>query len=262
MFAGAFQIDLKGPGDTSCFKGDEPACTPTDNKLKFADLGSADGLFGVAIKGTFGLDWIIEADVNSAFPGVRANFQLKWVFDNQALDALPTPYIAFKDVGISAGSFFEGLLGDVVKEMKHVTGPLQPVMDTLYAPIPVLSDLSRMAGGDDVTLMSLAKAFSTLTDGPKLEFVDTIKAVVEFINRLPTCSPNVDNDCYVPLGDFEIAGDKALSTSNSPTTADKMYEKVTEKSPTDIKTALNTKNQNPAAAGQDLRRRRSGSGQG
>jgi hypothetical protein len=72
------------------------------------------------------------------------------------------PTIAFKDVGISAGTFFEGLLGDVVKEMKRVTGPLQPVMDTLYAPIPVLSDLSRLAGGGDVTLMTLAKSFSTL----------------------------------------------------------------------------------------------------
>ncbi|MFK4084074.1 calcium-binding protein [Kribbella sp. NPDC020789] len=252
LFAGAFQIDLKAPGDSSCFKGDEPACTPTDAKLKFADLGSTDGLFGTAIKGTFNLDWIIEADVNSAFPGIRANFQLKWVFDNQAPDALPTPYIAFKDVGISAGSFFEGLLGDVVKEMKRVTGPLQPVMDTLYAPIPVLSDLSRMAGGDDVTLMTLAKAFSTLADGPKLEFVDTIKAVVEFINRLPKCSPTAENDCYVPLGDFEIAGDKALSTSNSPTTADKMYAHVTEKSATDIKSALNSKNQNPDAAGHKI----------
>ncbi|GAA1689421.1 hypothetical protein GCM10009745_38180 [Kribbella yunnanensis] len=252
LFAGSFQIDLKSPGEGSCFKGDEAACTPTDARLKFADLGKTEGLFGVAIKGDFLIDWIVEANVDSAFPGVRANFQLKWGFDNQAPDAAAAPYIAFKDVGISAGKFFEGLLGDVVKEMKRVTGPLQPVMDTLYAPIPVLSDLSRMAGGDDVTLMTLAKAFSTLAGGPKLDFVDTIKAVIEFINRLPKCEPNVQNDCYVPLGDFEIAGDKALSTSNSPTTADKMYAKVTEKTPTEIKSALNDKNQNEQAAGHKI----------
>ncbi|MFB6720098.1 calcium-binding protein [Kribbella sp. NPDC056345] len=252
LFAGTFQIDLKAPGDVSCFKGDEASCTPTDAKLKFADLGNTEGLFGVAIKGDFAIDWIVEANLDSAFPGVRANFLLSWGFDNQAPDAAGAPKIAFKNVGISAGKFFEGLLGDVIKEMKRVTGPLQPVMDTLYAPIPVLSDLSRMAGGDDVTLMSLAKAFSTLVDGPKLDFVDTIKSVIEFINRLPKCTPGPVNDCYVPLGDFEIAGDKALTTSNSPTTADKMYAKVTEKSPTEIKKALNDNNQNPDAAGHKI----------
>ncbi|GAB2678280.1 hypothetical protein GCM10009743_63090 [Kribbella swartbergensis] len=253
LFAGAFQLDLKAPGDGSCFKGNEAACAPVEEaKIKFADLGSTEGLFGVSIKGAFVLDWIVRAEVDSAFPGVRANFQLKWAFDNQAPDAAPAPYIAFKDVGINAGTFFEGLLGDVVKEMKRVTGPLQPVMDTLYAPIPVLSDLSRMAGGDDVTLMTLAKTFSTLADGPKLDFVDTVKAVIEFINRLPSCNAADPNDCYVPLGDFEIAGDKALTTSNSPTTADKMYANVTEKSPAEIKSALNSKNDNPNAAGHPV----------
>ena len=252
LFAGAFQLDLKAPGDGSCFKGDEAACTPTDAKIKFADLGNTEGMFGVSIKGAFVLDWNVRAEVDSAFPGVRANFQLKWAFDNQAPDAAPAPYIAFKDVGISAGSFFEGLLGDVVKEMKRVTGPLQPVMDTLYAPIPVLSDLSRMAGGDDVTLMTLAKTFNTLAGGPKLDFVDTIKSVIEFINRLPRCSAADPNDCYVPLGDFEIAGDKALTTSNSPTTADKMFKAVHPKTGNEVKSALNDKNDNPNAAGHPV----------
>ena len=253
LFAGAFQIDLKAPGEASCFKGDEAACTPDENaKIKFADLGTAGNLFGVSLTGAFNLDWIVEAQVDSAFPGVRANFQLKWSFDNQAPQAAGAPYIAFKDVGISAGSFFENLLGDVVKEMKRVTGPLQPVMDTLYAPIPVLSDLSRMAGGGDVTLMTLAKSFSTLAGGPKLDFVDTIKSVIEFINRLPTCSPDADNDCYVPLGDFEIAGDRALDTSNSPTTADKMYKSVNPKSGAEVKSNLNSKNENPAAGSNPI----------
>ncbi len=253
LFAGAFQIDLKAPGEDSCFKGTEDACTADETaKIKFADLGKGGELFGVSLAGGFTIDWIVEAQVDSAFPGVRANFQLTWAFDNKAPQDSGAPYIAFKDVGISAGSFFEGLLGDVVKEMKRVTGPLQPVMDTLYAPIPVLSDLSRMAGGGDVTLMTLAKSFSTLAGGPKLDFVDTIKSVIEFINRLPTCSPDVDNDCYVPLGDFEIAGDKALDTSNSPSTADKMYKATNAKSGTEVKSNLNGKNENPAAGDKPI----------
>jgi len=254
LFAGAFQIDLKSTAnEAGCFLGTEnPGCNENLNaKLTIADLGSKSisELFGVSLAGAFHLDWIVEAVVDSAFPGVRANFQLEWAFNNQAPEAAPPPYIAFLDVGISAGTFFEGLLGDVVKEMKRVTGPIQPVIDTLYAPIPVLSDLSRMAGGDDVTLVTLAQAFSTLVGGPKLDFVDTVKAILEFINRLPTCSPSASNDCYVPLGSFVISGEKALNTSNSPTTADKMYQSTSPANGATVKNALNQKNDNPAAAG-------------
>ncbi|WP_432944824.1 calcium-binding protein [Kribbella sp. CA-253562] len=264
LFHGAFQIDLKAPGQTeSCFKGTEDVCTPPSDenagKVKFSELGDAADLFGVSLAGAFDLDLDLEAQVDSAFPGVRANFELQWTFDNNAPDKSGAPYIAFKDVGISAGSFFEGLLGDAVKEIKRVTGPLQPVVDTLYAPIPVLSDLSRMAGGDDVTLMTLAKSFSTLTDGPQLEFVDKIKAVIEFINRLPGCSDAV-NDCYVPLGSFELSGQKALDTSNSPTTADSMYSKVLDKDGGElteadgdaVKAALNDKNETGGPDAKDV----------
>lgn len=251
LFAGAFQLDLKStPNEAGCFTGSGPACTPDDTKkIKFADLGNAktSDAFGISLTGKIHLDWIVEAKVDSAFPGVRANFQLDWIFDNKAPDQFGTPTIAFKDVGISAGSFFQKLLGDAVKEIKRVTGPLQPVIDTLYAPIPVLSDLSRMAGGGDVTLMTLAKTFNTLAGGPSLEFVDKIKAIIEFINRLPTCADG--HDCFVPLGSFTVSGDKALNTSNSPTTAATMYDldNTHPATGTDVKSALNAKNETPGA---------------
>ncbi|HEY0638118.1 MAG TPA: calcium-binding protein [Pseudonocardiaceae bacterium] len=256
LFAGAFQIDLKSTADEAgCFRGDEAACAADDSKrLAFADLGSRDlsTLFGVSLTGRFHLDWNLVAEVDSAFPGVRANFLLDWAFDNRAPDSAGAPTIEFRDVGINAGDFFEQLLGDVVKEMKRVTGPVQPIIDTLYAPIPVLSDLSRMAGGGDVTLISLAKAYSTLKDGPSLDFVDTIKAVVEFINRLPTCEAAVPDDCYVPLGSFRVSGAKALATSNSPATADTMYESQAPAQGGEVKQRLNDVNDNPAAAGKPV----------
>ncbi len=256
LFAGAFQIDLKASEDEAgCFVGDEAACAPDDTKkIHFADLGSTDlgSLFGVSLTGRFHIDWNITAEVDSAFPGVRTNFLLTWAFDNRAPEVAGPPTIEFRDVGINAGAFFEDLLGDVVKEMKRVTGPVQPIIDTLYAPIPVLSDLSRMAGGGDVTLISLAKTYSTLKDGPSLDFVDTIKAIVEFINRLPTCDDAVPDDCYVPLGSFVVSGRKALDTSNSPATAGTMYESQAPADGAAVKQNLNALNDNPAAAGKPV----------
>ncbi|HET8643095.1 MAG TPA: hypothetical protein VFM37_14260, partial [Pseudonocardiaceae bacterium] len=255
LFAGAFQIDLKSSaGEAGCFLGTEAACAGDDTKkIKFADLsGDLGNLFGVSLTGRFHLDWVLRAEVDSAFPGIRANFQLFWEFDNKAPNGNAPPTIAFKDVGISAGSFFEGVLGDVIKELKRVTGPIQPVIDTLYAPIPVLSDLSRMVGGGDITLITLAKTFNTLAGGPSLEFVDTVKAIVEFINRLPTCDETVPDDCYVLLGAFDLDGGKALNTSNSPTTADKLYKTQSPQDGGEVKQALNDANDNPAAAGHPV----------
>lgn len=229
LFAGRFQLDLKAtPGEGDCFTGSGAGCTPsTTPKLSLADLeGSASELFGISLKGAVDIDWDIQASADSALPGIRANFNLDWAFDNKAPTAFGAPTIEFTDIGISAGEFFDKALGEAVKMMKKVTGPIQPVVDTLYAPIPVLSDLSRLAGGGDVTLITLAKTFSTLSDGPDLDFVDTIKAVIDFINRLPSCT----TDCFVPIGSFTVNGGKALNTSNSPTTAASMYDAKKNKS--------------------------------
>ncbi len=252
LFAGAFQIDLKSTaGEASCWTGSGAACTGDESKvLTFADLGDTDigDLFGISLKGAFGIDWDIVADADAALPGVRANFKLTWAFDNDAPNAFDAPDIAFEKVGINAGSFFQGLLGPIVKEVKRVTGPIQPVMDTLYAPIPVLSDLSRMAGGEDVTLVTLAKTFNTLADGPSLDFVDTVKAVIDFINHLPTCGSG--EDCFIPIGSFDVLGAKALETSATPSAGTGLIDKVNNyhaKTAAEMKADMNDANDNPDA---------------
>ena len=52
-------------------------------------------------------------------------------------------------MAIDSGKIFGQILGPIVNKIKQVTGPLDPVIKTLYAPIPVLSDLSHLVGGDD-----------------------------------------------------------------------------------------------------------------
>ncbi len=267
LFAGAFQIDLKASsGEASCWTGSGAACNADETKvLTFADLGDTEvgDLFGISLKGAFDLDWDIVADADAALPGVRANFKLTWAFDNNAPSAFGTPDIAFKHVGINAGSFFQGLLGPIVKEVKRVTGPIQPVMDTLYAPIPVLSDLSKMAGGDDVTLVTLAKTFNTLADGPSLDFVDTVKAVIDFINHLPTCGSG--EDCFIEIGSFDVLGAKALETSASPSAGTGLIDKVNNYSAATaeyMKTTMNEKNDNPDAAGKPVFATSGGADQG
>ncbi|HEU5000489.1 MAG TPA: calcium-binding protein, partial [Lapillicoccus sp.] len=125
--------------------------------------------------------------------------------------------IAFEDLSINAGDFLGEVLKPIVEEIQRVTGPVQPIIDTLYAPIPVLSDLSKLAGGGDVTIVSLAKTFSTLADGPDLDFVDTIAAVITFVNKLP--KPKAGEDLLIPIGSFEVSSQKAFDTPATPDTA-------------------------------------------
>ncbi|MDC5696918.1 calcium-binding protein [Intrasporangium calvum] len=231
LFAGAFMIDVQS-GDAS---------ETATSKLTIADFGSVDPakLFDIKLTAAIKADWIVKASASSVLPGVQANFFLEWGFTNKDLASLGAPKIDFKDVKLDAGGFFSQLLRPVLNKIKSVTGPIQPVIDTLYAPIPVLSDLSKLAGGGDVSLITLAKAFNTLAGGPDLEFVERITALVTLVNNMPKCE---GASCLIDVGAFSVPGDKALTTSVSPTSADSLVVKdPTTKTGDALKGELNTK---------------------
>ncbi|MFG2054475.1 hypothetical protein ACGFI9_10610 [Micromonospora sp. NPDC048930] len=249
-----FGIDLKGSvGEKSCFDPtvtDNCTAKPGDKLTlaEFADLGS---LIATDLSADVNIDWRLAAVVNtgdevgSALPGISARFQLKWGLKHQqgglaaTGDSVDTPLqVSFTEIALDAGSFFTKILKPVVDKIKAVTGPLQPVIDTLYAPIPVLSDLSKATGGPDITLIWLARTFSTLNGGPKLEFVDTVRAVITFVNQISTtCNTN----CSIPLGAFRVDPAKALTTEVSPASAESLIDKNNGYQPakeTDVKTAV------------------------
>ena len=205
LFGGTFKIDIKSPAPSG--------------HLHVEDLASAslDDLFDVKLHAGVNIDWLLKAKIgdDAGFPGIQTEFRLKWAWDNAAPgdDSGADPLtISFKRVQIDAGAAFGQIIGPIIHEIKKVTGPLDPVIKTLYAPIPVLSDLSHLVGGDDVTLVSIAKAFSTIAGGPDLTFVETIIKVVEVIKALPDGS----NHVLIPIGDFDLVGANALGTTASP----------------------------------------------
>jgi Ca2+-binding RTX toxin-like protein len=214
LFSGTFGIDLTSP--------------KADGKLTLANLSSSsfDSLYDIKLSADLALNWRLKATTTDdvGFPGVQAQFAMGWSWNDDAVDA-GAPTVAFKNVGIDAGAVFGEILEPVVNKVKQVTSPLDPVIKTLYAPIPVLSDLSRLVGGDDVTIVSIAKAFSTLAGGPDLTFVDTIAGVVQFINEMPECTVG---DCFIPIGAFTMDGHQLL---NTPATPDNTESRIATKTP-------------------------------
>jgi len=231
LFNGQFSINLKAPGGA--------------DRLKLADLSSAslDDLFKVKLSAEVAVDWLLKArpgtEGMTGFPGIQAEFQLHWKWvnadpgSNGSSGGSEPLSIAFKDVAIDTGEVFGQILSPIVNKIKQVLGPLDPVIKTLYAPIPVLSDLSHLVGGDDVTLLSIAKAFSTLAGGPDLTMVERIIAIIDFINKFPTCTTS----CRIPLGSFDVAGSKALDTNVTPDNTESL---ITNKKDKNNGTAFNS----------------------
>ena len=206
LFGGTFRITLQNPDNAA------------EGFLTLSDLGSAslDDLIKVKLHAAVNIDWLLQARPgdDAGFPGIQAEFQMKWAWNNTdpTTDTGSGLDIGFRRVQIDAGAVFGHILGPIIHEIKTVTGPLDPVIKTLYAPIPVLSDLSHLVGGDDVTIVSIAKAFSTIAGGPDLTFVDRIVKLVQVIKDLPDGS----NSVKIPIGEFDVTGTTALTDTATP----------------------------------------------
>jgi hypothetical protein len=72
-------------------------------------------------------------------------------------------------------------MGPAVEEVQKYTKPLQPVVDTLTAPLPVISDLSTLVGQDPVSLMSIMAA----APSNKLTMITRLAEMISFANNIP-----------------------------------------------------------------------------
>lgn len=217
LFAGRFYVDLHKKDQQACFEN----CTvDTDARIALADLADVTRVADVSLAAKVGIDW--DFDVTAGpLPGISGWFHLKWEWTLGQKPGEGVPEIAFYDVTLHAGKFLGSVLKPIVDKVALFTKPVQPVLDQLYAPIPVLSDLSRAVGGGDVNLVTIAKAFSTIAGGPDLEFVDKILRTLQLVSQI------TDNGGAIDIGDFTVLGEQALETENSPDTAAKLIDKST-----------------------------------
>jgi Ca2+-binding RTX toxin-like protein len=231
-FVGAFSIDIRDAATTDCV----PNCAiDNSKKITLADLqnGSVTDFVNPVLNATVDIDWKLKATVTSALPGIGADFRMHWSW---ASDASPTDpggldKLQFDNVTIDPGSFLGTTVGPIIKQIVDLFKPVQPILDTIQAPLPVLSDLSRAVGGDDVTIASLAAAFSTIAGGPDIQpFLDVLGNVRELFKLLAANCPGTESFC-VNVGSFKLLPGKALTTDANPATADGLIDKASGFSP-------------------------------
>ena len=214
-FSGHFGIDLKAPGNTL-----------TLASMKGTRLADA---IVVSVEADVDIDWHLAASVDAALPGVSTDFVLTWGWGASTSKTPSNPgglKVSFKHVTLNAGDFFGKAIKPYLQQVIDATKPLQPVLDTIFTPMPVISDLSKAAGGDEVTIATLAETFSTIAGGPKIKpFLDAIKTTKQFLAGVK-CD---GGSCGVDIGSFDLSKTKVTSTTVSAGNASSIID---TKSPT------------------------------
>ena len=96
------------------------------------------------------------------------------------------------------------------------------MLDTIFTPMPVISDLSTAAGGQPITIATLAETFSTVAGGPKIKpFLDAIKTTKDFLKNV-NCPDSPKGACGVNLGSFTLSGAAVTTTRVSAGNATSM----------------------------------------
>jgi len=182
-----------------------------DPRMSFWELGDMGIEFGLAAEAVadLGLTLKINSDLvgeGGVFPEVSADFLMEWGIgeiennDNNdyvgfselgtaIMDGLKL--VQFTDVSLDLGSFISDFVGPVLDQVKKITEPVQPVIDFLTAPIPVISDL-----GPTVTMLDIAGIFGNVSSG----FITAIADVITLINSIPTDTDSV----LINFGNFVI----------------------------------------------------------
>lgn len=166
-----------------------------DGILSFGDIASLDFDFDYGAQADVLLALDLGFNGVSVFPSLVADLDLGWgLADVVDADHPEVPLLAFNDIGLNLGDFFSDFLGGILGEIQTLTGPIQPLLDILMAPIPVISDLA----GEPITLVDIAEIFGDVDLG----FVKAAADIITLVNSIPTDA----DDLVLYFGSFSIGG--------------------------------------------------------
>ncbi|MEG3614737.1 calcium-binding protein [Isoptericola haloaureus] len=248
-------IDLTGTPD---------AVTIADEPFEAVSVGDLIGSprDHVVLGASFDIDvfWGLTAAPEmdgQTLPGVATDFCLRWsvgwssgeggdsgseceapddagtyapTFGNASNGVVGTPSIAFTDIGLDLGDFLSEQIAPAIDTINQAIDPLRPIIDTLYAPIPVLTDLSQAAGGPEISLVTLAELYSTLAGGTDVTAVKTILQIVETAKTVDDLVDTIAADpgeVILPIGDLTLDGAVAKTTAATPDTIASIKETYT-----------------------------------
>ncbi|HEY7116284.1 MAG TPA: hypothetical protein VH475_06850, partial [Tepidisphaeraceae bacterium] len=231
-FGGSFSVDLTDPNGDGKLTAAELAANPPLSSIVKAKL-TANADVNLHLDASFG--------GGADFPSIQSDFALHWAFANAPMDS-PTqsfggaPTVSFTNIKLDAGEFFSRFAKPILAQVQSILKPIQPIIDILTTPLPVLSDIKQARSLLDfdkdgkVSLLDLVHLFNP---NSKLDFITSLAKTADLLDAIPTSLPNLDLD----LGSFNIGSDLRTDTQLTESDLANVVQKNTQ-------TQLNA---NPAA---------------
>jgi Ca2+-binding RTX toxin-like protein len=175
-----------------------------DGKLRVGELQSQPDLLDATVSGTTrtALKLVSEMPNSVLFPRVGTDFTIQWDFENAVVDPDDDnlsfgsqPLLTLNNNRVLLDSFLNEFASGVLEKIRDVTQPVQPVIDVLGAPIPLLSDL----GSSDVTLLDIF--------GLPQETQDAVNSLSRISNLANLAQGLAAGGMSMDLGDWSFAPD-------------------------------------------------------
>lgn len=196
----------------------------SDKRLGFTELGSIELNPEIAAEAQAGLGLTLAFDAEvfggsgktfSGFPKLVADFVFDWSVPGTSMNyADPESstfvkfsdltggvgdvfkngldLVEFRDIQLDLGTYISDVIGPIVEKVQEITGPVQPFIDVVTTPIPVISDL-----GPELTLLDIAAAYGNVDPALIYAIADVI-TVINDIDLAP------GGDMLLSLGDMSV----------------------------------------------------------
>lgn len=196
-FTAGLTVDFLDPFDDPEDPIDTGKMTETEIEKVFLGDIDIDDALAVDLVGVaeMNLDLLVSFEGDSRFPSIGSEFTVVWDFagsnSGQDLEG-GVPTVAFTNITLNAGEFIADFADTVLKQVQQFTQPIQPIVEFVTSPIPLISEF-----GFDFTPLDIARALGYATEA---DYVEAVAGIINVINSVP----EVSDDLMIPLGDFII----------------------------------------------------------
>ncbi len=179
-----------------------------DGHLRVGELG--DDLLDATLSGNAAINLHLASDLGTAvLPAIGADLNFVWGFSNAPVipgDSNTTfgsvPEVGFKNVTLDLGTFFSDFARPVLQTVRDVSAPLQPIIDAMMQPIPVLTNLHRLNPAIPESLLQMAVANGTISQAQADAF-NILATLTDISDRVPLDGAG---GVQIDLGDFNLGG--------------------------------------------------------
>ena len=174
------------------FHGDLNFAFDTNNQLSAQFSGEAKVLMGLSIS-------FADPSSGASFnPTFKTTLDIDWKINSQT-NQMQAPSISLDNFGLDADSFLHGFLGNIVTTVQKFTKPIQPFIDFLQTPVPILSSF-----GDHETIATLLEKGegASAAEQQSFNFMLTIIQTIDSIDLSGSSGGAV-----IPFGTITLTGD-------------------------------------------------------